>query len=84
MYLNLCLEKFMIEVTCFRNLFHLFLYDGGPDHIETSPLICRVNQWTGFYMIGTFVMKELSNNISLFHATSLFQYLLKKLENFLF
>ena len=34
-------------------------------------------------MIGTFVMKELSNNISLFHATSLFQYL-KKSENFLF
>ena len=36
-------------------LFH----DGGPYHIETSRLICRVNQWTVFYMIGTSFMKEL-------------------------
>ena len=28
-------------------------------HTETSPLICRANQWTGFYMMGTSVMKEL-------------------------
>ena len=28
-------------------LFH----DGGRYHIETSPLICRANQWTGVYMI---------------------------------
>ena len=27
--------------------------------IETSPLNCRANQWTGFYMTGSFVMKEL-------------------------
>ena len=27
--------------------------------IETSPLVCSVNLWTGFYMIGTSVMKEL-------------------------
>ena len=32
-------------------LFH----DGGPYHIETSPLICRAS----FFMIGTSVMKEL-------------------------
>ena len=32
---------------------------GGPYHIEISPLICSANQWTGFYMIGTIVMKEL-------------------------
>ena len=32
---------------------------GGPYHIETSPLICSANQWSGFYMIGTSVMKEL-------------------------
>ena len=31
-----------------------------PIIIETSSLICRANQCTGFYMIGTFVMKELS------------------------
>ena len=27
-----------------NELFH----DGGPYHIETSPLICSANQWTGF------------------------------------
>ena len=35
------------------------VWDRGPCHIETSPLICRANQWTGFYMIRTSVMKEL-------------------------
>ena len=34
-------------------------YDGGPYHMETSPLICSANQWTGFYIVGTSVMKEL-------------------------
>ena len=32
-------------------LFH----GGGP----ASPLICRGNQWTGFYMTGTSIIKEL-------------------------
>ena len=25
----------------------------GPYHVEPSPLVCSVNPWTGFYMIGT-------------------------------
>ena len=29
-------------------------------------IICRANQWTGFYMIGTFVIKELRNALLLF------------------
>ena len=33
--------------------------DGGTYFIETSPLIYSVNQWTGFYMIGTLVVIEL-------------------------
>ena len=33
--------------------------DGGPYNMEASPLICFANQWTGFYIIGTFVMKDL-------------------------
>ena len=37
-------------------LFH----EGGPFHIETSLLICSANQWTGFYMIDTCIMKELT------------------------
>ena len=30
-----------------------------PIYIKSSPLICRANQWTCFYMIETSVMKEL-------------------------
>ena len=40
------------------NIFISFM-KGGRYHIETSPLICSENQWTGFYMIRVFVMKEL-------------------------
>ena len=39
-------------------LFH----DGDPYHKETSPLICRENQWGSFYMVGTSAMKELNIN----------------------
>ena len=35
------------------------VFNGGLYHIETSPLICRANQRTGFYMIGTSVKKKL-------------------------
>ena len=35
------------------------LMTGGPYHIETSLLICKANQWTGFYMTTTSVVKEL-------------------------
>ena len=28
--------------------------------METSPLIFRANQWTGFYVIGASVTKELT------------------------
>ena len=41
------------------NSFH----DGGRYHIETSPLIFRANQWTGFYMITASAMKELKTII---------------------
>ena len=32
----------------------------GRYHIETSPLICPANPWTGFSMITASVMKELT------------------------
>ena len=36
------------------------LFHGGdPNHLHHSPLVCRTNQWTGFYMIGASSMKEL-------------------------
>ena len=41
--------------TILAQLFH----EGGRYYIETSPLICSANQWTGFYMITASVMKEL-------------------------
>ena len=31
------------------------LTTNAPQHIETSQLICNVNQLTGFYMIGNIV-----------------------------
>ena len=38
------------------------LFHGGAlYHIENGPSICYANQWTGFYTIGTSVMKELTN-----------------------
>ena len=37
-----------------------FFHDGSFYHIKTSPLICSSNQWTGFYMTGTSVMKKLN------------------------
>ena len=40
--------------------FILLFHDGGRYHIETtSPLICRANQWEGFYITTASVMKEL-------------------------
>ena len=53
---------------------HQLFYDGGPYHIETSPLISFVNQWTGFYMIGTSVISEL---IFAFAIFSLLKYFVK-------
>ena len=33
-------------------------HDGGPCHVETSPLTCSANQWTSFYKVRTSIMKE--------------------------
>ena len=48
----------MMNISTQVRVHFLFFYDGGPYHIEDSPLICRTNQWAGFCMIGTSVMKE--------------------------
>ena len=45
--------------------FCLPFHDGGWYHIETCPLICSANQWTGFYMISASVLKGLNRNISI-------------------
>ena len=47
---------------CIRTQFTwLTFHDGGRYNIETSPLICSSNQWTGFYMITASVMKGLND-----------------------
>ena len=35
---------------------------GDRYYIETSPFICSVDQWTGFYMITASVLKELNTS----------------------
>ena len=39
----------------------LIFRDGNRYDLETSPLICKAHQRTGFYMIGSSVMKELKS-----------------------
>ena len=48
------------------NKLHLLcelIHGGSTYYIETSPFICRANQWTGFFMIDTSVVKELNQNV---------------------
>ena len=59
------LQKVNLIKICLEKLSQL-IHDGGRYHIETSPLICRADQWTSFYMITTSVMKDLKE-ISLFY-----------------
>ena len=47
------------HIWCIDSECYQLSHDGGRYHIETSPLICRANQWTSFY-ITVSVMKELS------------------------
>ena len=63
-------------VAIFRKTLLKLFHDGVHYHIETSPLFCGANQWTGFYTITTSVMKELiwsfcinKYRFTLFHST---------------
>ena len=49
-------------VVVWEGIHRVFQLFHGKDtfHIETCTLICYVNQCTGFYVIGTSVMKELT------------------------
>ena len=38
-------------------------------------MICSTNQWTGLYMIGNFVMKELNVGKECVHLTNRYQYI---------
>ena len=53
----------------------LAFHDEGRYHIETSPLICVANQWTGFYIITASIMKGLKNiGIALDRVICLFMF----------
>ena len=64
-----------LRLFCFVWLFKHF-YDGGPCDIESSSLICSLNQWTGFHMIGIFIVKELRRMLYCynFEISSIFQW----------
>ena len=58
-------------------------HNGGSCRTETSPLICSVNQWTGFCMIGTSIMKYSRRSSSTYNE-SLFLHVVKHDLLFLF
>ena len=53
-----------------QNFINSFMMDAGI--IEISPLICRANQWTCFYMITASIMKELKKNLVKLKPLTLF------------
>ena len=53
-------RHFLCSTPSFQD-FCLTLSWRGPLSYRTSPLICRADQWTGFYMITVSVMKELNS-----------------------
>ena len=60
-WLSLCLDPPLTRPSLFRvNCFMKEI----PIIIETCPFICYANQWNGFYMTGTSVMKELKISIT--------------------
>ena len=62
---------------------HQLFHHGGSCLIETSPLICSANQWTGFCIIGTSFMKD-SRRASSTYTKSLFLHVVKNIFLFLF
>ena len=47
-------------MTASNQILLFYSHDAGPYNIDTSPVSCSANQWTGFYMIETSVIKELN------------------------
>ena len=70
------------QLFCHNQWIYLNEY-GSSCQIETSPLICSANQWTGFCIIGTSVMKD-SRRSSSTYTESLFLHVVKHNLLFLF
>ena len=60
-------RNFLIRMNNRNNLSPLY-------HIETSLLIFSANQWTGFYVIETSVMKELNTPLNIMQDSHLLEY----------
>ena len=54
--------KNTFESISLSRLEYSFFHGGVSYHIETNPLISKANQWTGFFMIRTSVMKVLNSH----------------------
>ena len=39
-----------VKILGYTETHDMYFHDGGPYHIEASSLICRANQWNGFYI----------------------------------
>ena len=51
-------KEFLIRLTHFNPVLD-FIYKPSRFHIETSPMVCSANQWTGFYMITARFLYEI-------------------------
>ena len=75
--------KYCVEAFIHHEETQLF-HDGSPYDTETNSLVCR---WSGFYMIGTFVIKEFNmdywgKNLIYFKCFKVLIYLKKKVVHF--
>ena len=57
LFLGPC-ERCMFRFLCKNSK---LVREGGLYHIEASSMICSAYQWAGFYIIGTCLMKELTD-----------------------
>ena len=46
-----------------RGSYYQLFHHGGPYHIKTSSLICRVNQRTDFCVIGASAIKRVKRSV---------------------
>ena len=60
---NEVVPELMEDIFTTEKQYNLTLYHKGSYHIETSPLICNPNQWTGFCLVRTSLMKEFTSNL---------------------
>ena len=72
-YMKLFME--VLTVNSFVTEVSIFFFLSGLYHVETSPLIYRTNQWTGFCVIGTPVMKELTRLVKKVRSKMLYKFI---------